>query len=115
LYVPLTSRFALASYDSSDDSVPEDLLSRLRDFPHVPDKILPLLRHTVMLPPIIYQDGHHTSRRDSPSLPSLVIDMTSETVLGELPYGEEGDATKDFLDASRILRGYVHHRSSERL
>lgn len=92
----------------SDDSVPEDLLARLRDFPHVPDKVLPLLRqrHTVMLPPIIYQDEHHISRRDSPSLPSLVIDMTSETVLGEPPYEEEGDAAKDFLDASRILRGH---------
>lgn len=65
-----------------------------------------------MLPPIIYQDGHHISGRDSPSLPSLVIDTNSETVLGELPYEEEGDATKDFLDASRILRGYVHHPSN---
>lgn len=92
----------------SDDSVLEDLAARLRDFPHVPDKVLPLRchRHTVMLPPIICQDGHHISRGDSPSLPSLVIDMTSETVLGELPYEEEGDATKDFLDASRILRGH---------
>lgn len=55
--------------------------------------------------------------RDGPSsLPSLVIDMTSETALREPPYEEEGDATKDFLDASRILRGYVHHQSSlERL
>ena len=105
-------RFAL-SY-SSNDSVPEDLLAKLRDFPHVPDEltVLPLLRHTVMLPPVIYQDGHHISRRDSPGLPSLVIDMTPETVLGELPYEEgEGDATKDFLDASRILRGYVTHPS----
>jgi hypothetical protein len=66
-----------------------------------------------MIPPIIYQDGHHIS--SSPTLPSLVIDMTSETVLGD---EEEGDAAKDFLDASRILRGFVlpvHRQSSETL
>ena len=78
------------------------MLAKLRDFPRVPDKAL--LR-TEMIPPIIYQDGHHISGRDSPSLPSLVIDTTSETML---PYEAEGDATKDFLDASRILRGYVY-------
>lgn len=108
LHVALTSRFAFASYHSSDESAPEDLLAKLRDCPHVLDKAL---LHTGMLPPItpiIYQDGHHLSGRDSPTLPSLVIDTTPETVL---PYEEEGDATKDILDASRILRGYVHQNA----
>jgi hypothetical protein len=63
-----------------------------------------------MLPQIIYPDEHHTSGKDTPSIASLLIDAASETVLGELPSEEGGDATKDFLDASRILRAYVHHQ-----
>ena len=61
-----------------------------------------------MLPPIICQDEHNTSGDDSPSVASLIIDTTSETVFRKLPSEEEGDATKEFLDASRILRAYVH-------
>ncbi len=114
MHVPLTSRFAFALYHSSDDSAPgpEDLLAKLRDFPHVPDKVLLRTGMVPPITPIVYQDGHHIPGRCSPSLPSLVIDTTPETVLRELP-NEEGDATKDFLDASRILRGYVHHLSSK--
>lgn len=100
--------FAFDSYHSSDDSVEEDLLAELRCFPHVPDKIL---FHAVMLPPILLQDGHYISGRDS-ALPSLVIDTSPEAVLNDLPSEEGGDATKDFLDASRILRGYVRHQTS---
>jgi hypothetical protein len=101
----------LDSFHSSDDSFLEDLLANLHEFPRVPEKI-PL--HTVMLTPIAQQDGHHISGRNSPSHPSLVIDTTPGTVLKELPSEEGGDAAKDFLDASRILRGYVHHQSSRR-
>jgi len=104
-------RFAFDSFHSSDDSLPDDLLATLHDFPHVPDEI-PL--HTLMLTQIVHRDGHHISGRNSPSHPSLVIDTTSETMLKELSSEEEGDAAKDFLDASRILRGYVHHHSSRR-
>jgi len=86
------------------------LLTELRYFPHVPDKIL---FHAVMLPPILHQDGHYISGRDSAGLPSLVIDTSPETVLNDLPSEGDGDATKDFLDASRILRGYVRHQTSK--
>jgi hypothetical protein len=93
-------------FHSSNDSVPEDLLAKLHDFPHVPDKIV---LQTMMLPPSISQDGLHISGKDSSSVASLAINTTAE-VLGKLPSEEEGDATKEFLDPSRILRAYVHHK-----
>jgi hypothetical protein len=61
-----------------------------------------------MLPPSISQDGHHISHKGSPSVASLVIDTTTG-VLGKLPSEEEGDTTRELLDASRILSAYVPH------
>jgi hypothetical protein len=78
------------------------LLAKLHDFPD------DIRLHTVMLPPIIYQDEHNSSGDDGHSVASLIIDTTSETVFRKLPSEEDGDATKEFLDASRILRAYVH-------
>ena len=89
--------------NSSSDSAPEDFLAPLHSFLLVPDKIV---IQTMVLPPIISQDGLHVSGKDSPCVASLVIDTTGE-LLGKLPFEEEGETTEEFLDPSRILRAYV--------
>jgi len=88
---------------SSDSSVPEDLLAKLHDFPHVPSEIS---LHAEMFPPDMYRPEDRFSRRDSPSVTSLVIDTAPETVLEELP-SKRGDAADACLHVSRILRGCV--------
>jgi len=60
-----------------------------------------------MFPSDIYRLEDRLSRRDSPSVASLVIDTTPETVLEEPLLEEEGDTADASLHVSRILRGCV--------
>jgi len=60
-----------------------------------------------MFPSDIYRPEDHVTRRDSPSVASLVIDTAPVTVLEEPPLEEEGDTADACLHVSRILRGCV--------
>jgi hypothetical protein len=98
-----TFLFALLSdaaplLQSSDGSVPDDLLAQLHDFPLVPSHNLPLAEELLSA---IYENKDPISGKDDFS---DVINPTSEILLGP----EEGkDTIGAFLHASQILRKYV--------
>jgi hypothetical protein len=89
---------------SSDGSVPEDLLAKLHDFPLVPSKTLSFPNP---LSSAIYEGEDRIPGKGDLSISSLTVDSPSEKLLGSLPLEEEKDATSAFLRASQILRKYV--------
>jgi hypothetical protein len=85
---------------SSDGSVPEDLLAQLHDFPLVPSHNFPLAEDLLSS---IYENEDPISGKHDFSISSEEIDP-SETLLGP---EEEKDTIGAFLHASQILRKYV--------
>ncbi|KAI0305587.1 hypothetical protein B0F90DRAFT_1699272 [Multifurca ochricompacta] len=85
----------------SGGSIPEDLLSKLLDFPHVPDNSS---LHIARFPSVIHEDKDHILSHDMPSASCLVVDTTPVGRGLGVPSEEENNATSAFLYASQILR-----------